>query len=103
MNSEWPPKREPWAKMTPEQLGSRDLYVGENLVRSAAHIHRHAFRNRRRSRIVEVAITGRLVRRTLDVQLLERGAIVDRQHQVLVRLFEPGLYERLELVRLLLG
>ena len=104
MNSAWPPKREPWAKITPEQFGVGDLDVGEDLVRAAAHVDRHAFRHRRRVRIVDVRVARRFFGWAARSRACSRGAaVVERQHEVLLRLLEPRLDQRLELLGVLLG
>ena len=103
MNSAWPPKREPWAKITPEQSGSVDLDVGQDLVRAAAHVGGNAFRHRGRARIVDVPFARRLIGGPRQRQLYQRRAIVDGQHVVLLRLFEPGRDQLLNLLGILAG
>ena len=85
-------------------VGVGDLDVGEDLVRPAAHVDGHAFRNRGRVRDSRCTARGAASSDgPLDGEDFHCGAIVKRQHQVLLRLLEPGLDQRLQFLGVFLG
>src|SRR5215471_13186850 len=80
----------------------RDLDVRDDLVGASAHADRNALGYRRRARIVDVTVARRLLAGPLDSKNLLSAPVIERKHEVLVRLVEPGLDQRLELVGMLL-
>jgi len=80
-----------------------DLHVGEDLVRTPSDVDSDAFRDRSGAGIVNVSLAGSFFRRTLKAKDFQGCAIIQRQHEVLLRLLEPCLDERLELLGVLLG
>ena len=103
MNSAWPPKREPWAKITPEQFGSVISTSARILYERPRTLTATLSGTGDGARIVDVPLAGRFFGGPLRGEDLQGGAVVERQHQVLLRLLEPGLDQRLELLGILLG
>src|SRR5277367_5098195 len=79
----------------------RDFDIGDDLVRTTSRVDGHAFRYRSRARIVDVPFTWRFRRWTFNIKYFQSGTVVERQHKVFVRLFEPCLDERLQLLGVL--
>src|ERR1035441_9439083 len=80
-----------------------DFDVREDLVRTATHVDGNALRDGSRAGVVNVSLAGRFLGGTSQAENLYSAAVVERQHQVLLRLFEPVLDERLELLGIFFG
>src|SRR5215813_12360351 len=77
--------------------------ISEDLVGTAADVHRNAFRNWRRIGVIDVAFARWFVRGTLYGEELCRAAIIQRQHKVLLRLLVPSGDQLFQFLWLLFG